>query len=351
MLSLAVTLWACGQAAEEPRLQAQGGPAVPVEPMTTEVVPSGDEEEAVAPSPIPADVARILALDAGSSTSEGNPNYGELSGAVGMPDQGPGFIFNPRRPSGARFGTVELVQALLGSASRVAEQHPGAVLWVNDLSLVNGGAIPQHQSHQNGRDVDVLFFFREVETGEIYPPVGAIVDPEGLGVDFRDLADPADDVHLRLDVARSWSFVEAFLEQPEVQVSRIFLAEHIRALLLTEAARVQSRAETIELFENVTCQPGSPHDDHFHIRVFCSPDDIAAGCEDTAPLYPWHVEYLAARGQEAVVTRRRRPRVRTTSRPAARRQAGTLHAEVERWLERREEWAGRRPRTGRRFCR
>ena len=47
------------------------------------------------------------------------------------------------------------------------------------------------------------------------------------------------------------------------------------------------------------CQPGFPHDDHMHIRFFCSPDDIEAGCLDTAPIFPWQKQSLKAAGVSA----------------------------------------------------
>ena len=43
----------------------------------------------------------------------------------------------------------------------------------------------------------------------------------------------------------------------------------------------------VSRFGDVTCQPRFPHDDHMHIRVFCTAQDIAGGCNDVAPNYPW----------------------------------------------------------------
>ena len=41
-----------------------------------------------------------------------------------------------------------------------------------------------------------------------------------------------------------------------------------------------------------------PHDDHMHIRVFCTAEDVSAGCEDTHPIYPRHRARLADAGVE-----------------------------------------------------
>src|SRR5690606_27171785 len=118
-------------------------------------------------------------------------------------------------------------------------------------------------------------------------------------------------------------------------------------LLLDAARDADTDPAVIERFEALTCQPGSPHDDHLHIRFFCAPDDLAAGCEDSRPIYPWHSDALESAGLTARVARPRpdRPRAETTTATAARAAAGTLHPAVTAWLERREAWL-RPPRTG-----
>ena len=29
----------------------------------------------------------------------------------------------------------------------------------------------------------------------------------------------------------------------------------------------------------------SPHDDHFHVRLYCAPDDLPYGCADRPPIW------------------------------------------------------------------
>jgi hypothetical protein len=90
-----------------------------------------------------------------------------------------------------------------------------------------------------------------------------------------------------------------------------------------------------------------------HIRVFCSPQDIVAGCEDTPPVYPWHEHYLASLGVSFRLARPGPSRARVTSVREAQRKAerthGTLHADVRAFLKRRETWA-RKPGPGRSYC-
>ncbi len=265
--------------------------------------------------------------------------------------QGPGFRFNPRRSPNARYGTVEVVQALMRAAAVVAREMPGSMLYINDLSLEHGGPIPGHGSHTAGRDADVLFYLLD-GAGHPMAPVGAPLDPQGRGVDFKDLADPSDDVPVHIDVRRCWRFVQALIEDPHVALNRIFLAEHLRTLLLAEAHRQNAPAQTIDRFADLTCQPSYPHDDHYHFRFFCTPEDIRQGCEDSPPIYPWHRRALHAAGVEPVPAhrgRRHHAPAHITTEAQARAAAGPMAPQVKAWLARREAWM-HMPHPGRPWC-
>ncbi len=312
--------------------------------------PAPTEPDPVEPDPVEA----LLALDGAATTSVGGPNDGHLERAVALPESGPGFHSNPRRPNPeAYYGTVELVQALVRAAAVVDEAMPGSGLWINDIGFEHGGPIEHHGSHRAGRDADVLFYLLD-RHGDPIDSVGAFLDPRGRGYDFKDLADPRDDVLVRLDAPRTWRFVQALLEGPGAdQVQRIFVAEHIRTLLVAQAERAHAPTAVRERFEQITCQPGYPHDDHLHIRFHCTPEDMAEGCTDAAPVYPWRRAELRALGLRPVLEerrRRRRRRARRVSPEDARAAAGPMDARVEEWLDRREAWM-HPPHPGRPFCR
>ncbi len=326
--------------------EAEASLAAPPEP---EPVVEPDPE----PEPPPDPVATLMAMDGSESTSVGGPNDGRIEGAVALPESGPGFRSNPRRPNAtAIYGTVEMVQALVEAARVVHEALPGGELTINDLGLPEGGAIPHHGSHRAGRDVDVLFYLID-RNGDPMPSVGAFLDPRGRGFDFRELDDPRDDHLVRMDLPRTWRFVQALLEGAHAdQVQRIFVAEHLRTLLLTHAERARAPRAIRDRFAELTCQPSYPHDDHFHIRFYCTPEDMAGGCEDSAPTYFWRAQALREHGLSPVINRPRRdrPRAPTTSSAEARQRAGRMHARVEEWLARRETWSAQ-PHPGRTFCR
>lgn len=292
----------------------------------------------------------LLAAKTSESLSLGGPLDGSLERSVPFPDRGPGFRKTSRRPE-ARYGTVEVVRGVVRAAMKVEALLPGGELLVNDLSLERGGPIDRHESHRAGRDVDVLFYLLD-EKGEPMPSVAAILDPRGEGVDFRDPADPSDDVKVRLDVARTFRFLEALALDEEARLQRVFIAEHLRTLILEHGKKVGGDPTALARLEMMMCQPGTPHDDHLHLRFFCSVDDLRKGCEDAAPIYPYQRAFLRAEGLRPKLNRPRpdRPLSRTVSVEEARAAAGPLHEDVIAFLERRNEWI-RPPKTGRPYCR
>lgn len=284
------------------------------------------------------------------STSVRNPNDGSLVGGVPLPLRSPGLRFNPSRDPRARYGTLEVVRALLDAAARVDRELGGLPVTINDLSLQSGGPIPHHRSHQSGRDVDALFYQLGPD-GEPIESVGAFFDPSGRGIDFHDLADPDDDVALAIDIPRTWLFLQALIESERAQLQNIYVAEHLRALLLEHARATAATTRTIRRFEALTCQPSYPHDDHFHFRFFCTPDDIAKGCRDSQPVYPWQRQRLADAGTRPLPLAKKRKEAASeiVTHAQARESAGTMDPEVERWLNRRQEWI-KKPHPGRPYC-
>lgn len=300
-------------------------------------------------------IEELLALSGNHSTSIGGPSSGRIEGAVPLPDHGPGFVHNAKRPYGARFGTVELVQVIMRAAANVAEKIPDSLLVVNDLGLREGGPIHQHGSHQAGRDVDILFYSLDAR-GKPLASVGVPIDPSGGGIDFKDLKDPKDDQPIKLDVKRTWRFAAELITVADVQLQRIFIVEHVRQMLLDEAARVKAPKLIVQRFSDITCQPETPHDDHMHVRLFCTPEDMARGCLDSPPNYPYRIAALSALGlsplmaslQQTLAERRAR-KLRTTTPEQAKKQAGPMHAKVTSFLKQREAWL-KKPSPGRPYC-
>ncbi len=284
-----------------------------------------------------------------TSVSVGSPNNGSLLHGQKLPATGTGFLQNPNRPNPeAGYGTEELTTELTDAASQVHAQLPGGELVINDISLPNGGPIRHHGSHQSGRDADVLFYIVD-RTGEPMPSKGVPLDKRGYGWDFKELMDPKDDVFVKLDAPRTWRLVRALAEHPDSSLQRIFVVEHVRALLLQEARRTHTPRRLIERAGDLMCQPAVAHDDHFHFRFFCAPDDIAKGCQDTSPMYPWRRTLLKTAGLSPVMATYRKRPSHTVSRAQARQAAGPMHRKVLAFLVLQDRWS-HKPSPGRRWC-
>jgi penicillin-insensitive murein endopeptidase len=336
--------------------------AQPTHPATPEAAPRGPEAPltqaqpataaAVSDAAAPAAPAPPELPAASYSTSLGSPSNGSIQGSVALPLTGPGFRFNSRRDSGARYATVEVVGAIERAAAQVLSAYPGSELTVNDLSLAEGGRIAHHGSHRAGRDADILFYLRG-DDAQPTQSVGAPIDPDGIGFDYQDLAEPSDDIRVHFDAARTWRFVAALLEDAEARVQRIFVVEHLRSALLAEARRVAAQPSVVAQFEAITCQPSYPHDDHLHVRWFCSLEDLTHGCQDLPPLYPWREAELKAAGLSPVLATRTRsadPAPITTQAEADRAvKRQRPHKDVLAFLARRKAWE-KQPHPGRPYC-
>lgn len=303
----------------------------------------------------PDPTSELLGMLGTLTTSVGAPARGRLQGGVRLPDLGPGYRHNPKRPDNARYGTVETLQTIVKAAAIVDKDMPGSGLTVNDVGLQEGGPISQHGSHQSGRDADILFYALD-EKGKPIPAVGVPFDPKGQGIDFKDLTIPGDDQNVKIDLARTWRFIQAMFEVAPDSVQRIFLVEHLRTMLLAEAEKQRAPKQIKQRFEDVTCQPSTPHDDHLHVRWFCTPEDMGAGCEDSVPVYPWRVAALHAVGLEPIIASSKRTKeereeraARTTTAAEAKKKAGPMHWKVTKFLAEREAWL-KQPHPGRPYC-
>ncbi len=263
------------------------------------------------------------------SVSIGTSSKGKLLRGARLPDRGTGFYSNPKRPNAtAVWGTDEMIAALVKAGSDVERRASGATLYINDIGYAEGGRIPHHLSHQAGRDADLLFYAFDGK-GKAVDPECIPFDAEGKAVwDNETPDDDTDDEPRRFDAHRNWHAVRSLVENDDANVQRIFVAEHIRTLLLDHAREIGQPAWIIERAGDVMCQPGPPHDDHFHIRIFSTLEDYRRGCRDRWPLYPWRRTELALQGlKDPVLSRpskRRRPRRKAKTTPPPRRRERRL---------------------------
>lgn len=213
-----------------------------------------------------------------ASRSVGSPTRGELQGGQFLDESE--VVHHVDAADCNFWGTDELVGALRRVAKTVASAHPHHRLTVGELSQPKGGDISGHASHENGRDVDLGFYFLD-EEGQPYEP-GRFVDVR------RDRSARVGDRTLTFDVARNWKLVEALLGDGDADVHFILVNGRIRDWLLAHARSLGVAGERYRQASRVLVRPRRgrhPHRNHFHVRIYCP--ETAAGCRDRGRLWEW----------------------------------------------------------------
>lgn len=221
--------------------------------------------------------------------SHGRPNRGMLVDGVAMGRAGPGFV-QARPGDGTRYGTPTLVRALERALASVAARYPGTPpMRVGDLSYRHGGKHPRHGSHRSGRDADLIFFATDLSGRSVQGRGWLAYDRFGVARETKTPSgEGSGDVFL-FDAARNWHLVRTLLADEQALVQWIFCSAGIKARLLRHAALHEADPRLIARAATVLHQPsrGRSHNDHFHVRVLCSPEERQSGCREYGPVWPW----------------------------------------------------------------
>jgi penicillin-insensitive murein endopeptidase len=232
--------------------------------------------------------AELGAISDGTSVSVGKASGGYLLDGARLPDHGVGFVTREVwQQRGNRYGTDELIDLITGVARRMKTQVKDVQLVIADLSARNGGgSYSFHRSHQSGRDADIVYYMRDAD--------GKSFEADAMH-EFDAGLHARDGTGLTVDVPRTWQLVKELITAPEAPVQFIFMYEPI-ALRVLEHAKKRGEPEALIARARKTLrQPGDSarHDDHMHVRVYCSAADKLYGCEDYGPM-----ELLAEREAE-----------------------------------------------------
>jgi penicillin-insensitive murein endopeptidase len=223
--------------------------------------------------------AELGVIGDGTSVSVGRASRGYLIDGARLPDRGDGYTTREvwlRRDN--RYGTDELVDLVVGVARRMSSQVKDVKLVVGDLSGRGGGGGAEfHRSHQSGRDADLVYYMRG--------PDGKPFEPDAMHV-FDATGKAKDGSGLSIDVPRTWLLVKQVITAPEAPVQYIFMYEPIAKLLVEHAHAIGEPDAIIDRARRTLHQPGDSarHDDHMHVRVYCSAADKRLGCVDLGPL-------------------------------------------------------------------
>jgi len=216
------------------------------------------------------------------SISVGTAQTGKLINGFELPESNAWINFY-RKVShrGSNYATLEMA-ALLTRASRVVHKAVGGtLLTIGDCSDHDGGDLRGHNSHNSGRDVDILFYVKNKRGKSIKATGFHKFDKSGWTRRGKK--------GQQFDVSRNWWLVRTLLISDAPSVQYIFVADHLKKMMLSYAKKHGEAKEIMRRARSILVQPRDalPHDDHFHVRIYCSDEDRINGCLDTGPLWSW----------------------------------------------------------------
>ena len=170
------------------------------------------------------------------------------------------------------FATQEMIDLIEAAAKHVADEYPGSVLYLGNFGADGGGDIPFSVSHNSGRDGDLAFYMLDA--------AGKPATPDDLhSFDGKGRA-RVNGKTFTFDAARNWALIEGLIENASGQIQFIFVSRPLRKMLLAQAKKSKADAQTMAYAEEILIQPGGalPHNDHFHVRLYCAKEDVESGC-------------------------------------------------------------------------
>ena len=181
---------------------------------------------------------------------------GKLKNATPLSMDGPGYIhlFQKR---GRHFGSEGLIQIVERSAEQFFEWDPSSErLQIGDVAAQFGGHIGRHASHQNGLDVDLVYFRtnRHEQSLDHIDGFEETFVTKGGGVTSN------------FDTQRNWQFLQILMATGRVE--RIFVDPAIKREF---CASIKAPRNTDEIEALRRLRPYPDHADHWHIRLTCPP--------------------------------------------------------------------------------
>ncbi len=191
---------------------------------------------------------------------------GSLINASALPDQGDGFVklFRSRnRP----WGTDDILSLFQWTAAEMQKRFPGGErLQVGDIANKKGGSTGGHDSHQNGLDMDIVYF--RVNHKEI-------LDTSTFAESFVSHGK----VTANFDTARNWETLKLLVSSK--WVNRVFMDQAIKKEFCRYAKSIGESLRETETLRRM--RPWPNHDDHFHLRIKCPPKSPRCKTQDEPP--------------------------------------------------------------------
>ncbi len=178
----------------------------------------------------------VYSRSRGADVSVGAPNAGRLVYSVPLPED-PAWVLARGRQRA--YGTTETIENLTTALSAYARRFPAAPpVEVGDISAHRGGKISSHNSHQSGRDADIMLVRSPTTAASRFSP------------------------------ERNWFLVKTLIDQGDVQT--IFLNASEQRWLRSAAVADVGATRATEYFTRIRHERG--HNEHMHVRFGCPQD-------------------------------------------------------------------------------
>ncbi len=194
-----------------------------------------------------------------NSSAVGFYSDGSLLFAAYLPQVGEGFyrLFPGQE---VRYGTTSAIKLLVTTAQEMKERYPeGERLQIGDLSKMNGGKLSNHNSHQNGLDIDLIYF--RVDKRE---------QNKNGHDDFLEKFVESDKLSKNFDIERNWEYFKLIVNR--AKINKIFTDQKIKDELCRYAEQIGELELHAETLRRLRHWP--KHDDHFHVRLECPMFDL-----------------------------------------------------------------------------
>ncbi|MGZ3695572.1 MAG: penicillin-insensitive murein endopeptidase [Bdellovibrionota bacterium] len=180
--------------------------------------------------------------------------YGSLVTATQLPAQGEGF--RRVRYEDQFWGTGMMISMIDRASAEFVTKHPDLFVYVGAVAREHGGFFPPHKSHQSGLDADI-------------PYIGT----KG----FETQLEKDGSVKKSFLTEKNWDYYRLLMSQrifdngKEFPAVSMILVDPRLKTHFCEFAKTQNLTSPLDLEILRRMRPTEGHDDHFHLRLRCSP--------------------------------------------------------------------------------
>lgn len=204
-----------------------------------------------------------------ASEAIGYYSSGSLKGSESILERGTNIrkLFLQRKRF---FGTTQIQDIISDAADFVRQEFPDAeILQVGDIAHKTGGVLPEHGSHQNGLDVDIVYLTKDGKLQSQNAPYWE--------EDFVVNGVMSSNLHAERNLAL---FKHLVINS---SVERIFVDAAIKKSLCSFARKnnLLNDLDTSETLRRLRVE--KLHRTHFHVRIKCPVTDLKCKAQDAVP--------------------------------------------------------------------